>query len=111
MLRDSRILVLEEGTSSINFEADNITQETVDTEFAVCLILCIAYRLNTILVVDRGEVAEFDAPLALFNTPGTTKFREMCDSPTLWSKILQSRSKILVSAIFKYSVDYFYFQY
>ena len=52
-------------------------------EFWNCTILCIAHRLKTILhydrilVLDRGEVQEFDTPLNLFNMDNSI-FQQMC---------------------------------
>lgn len=43
-------------------------QRTIRTEFAFCTVLTIAHRLNTImdsnrvLVLDKGNLAEFDSP-------------------------------------------------
>ncbi|KAG7661623.1 uncharacterized protein J8A68_004892 [[Candida] subhashii] len=88
MVRESKILILDEATSSIDYKTDNTIQKTIATEFAHCTILCIAHRLKTILnydsilVMDKGEVAEFDTPWKLFNTPGST-FREMCDKSNI----------------------------
>ncbi|BFZ56150.1 ATP-binding cassette transporter yor1 [Savitreella phatthalungensis] len=83
LLRRARILVLDEATSSIDFETDALIQETIRREFAGTTILCIAHRLKTIVhfdkvcVMEAGHVAEFDTPKHLYDRHGI--FRSMCE--------------------------------
>lgn len=68
LLIPSHILVLDEATAAVDVETDTVLQETIRTEFKDRTILTIAHRLNTILdsdriiVLEQGEVAEFDTP-------------------------------------------------
>ncbi|CAN6646908.1 oligomycin resistance ATP-dependent permease Yor1p [Trichomonascus vanleenenianus] len=84
LVRRSKILVLDEATSSVDFETDSKIQSTLVTEFSECTVLCIAHRLRTILGYDRvlvmeaGEVAEFDRPIDLFKKENSV-FRSLCD--------------------------------
>lgn len=84
LVRNTKILILDEATSSVDYETDSKIQETISAEFADCTILCIAHRLRTIihydrvLTMDKGEVREFDTPLNLFNDVDGI-FRLMCD--------------------------------
>ncbi|VEU19621.1 DEKNAAC100393 [Brettanomyces naardenensis] len=84
LVKDTRILILDEATSSVDYETDSRIQQTISTEFADCTILCIAHRLKTIvnydriLVMDKGELAEFDTPWHLYNMEGSI-FKSMCD--------------------------------
>lgn len=72
LVRRTKILVLDEATSSVDLETDNLVQQLVRSEFHGTTIT-IAHRLNTILDSDRvlvmqnGCVAEFDTPKALLN--------------------------------------------
>jgi ATP-binding cassette subfamily C (CFTR/MRP) protein 1 len=90
MVRNSKILILDEATSSVDFETDSMIQETITNEFSSCTILCIAHRLKTILkydriiVMDQGRIVEKGAPWALYNSGGP--FRKMCDKANLSSE-------------------------
>ncbi|KAM6957261.1 multidrug resistance-associated protein 1 [Aplochiton taeniatus] len=76
LLRKTKILVLDEATAAVDLETDNLIQSTIRTQFEDCTVLTIAHRLNTImdytrvLVLDRGEMAEFDCPSKLLAKKG-----------------------------------------
>ncbi|GIJ82162.1 hypothetical protein Asppvi_000667 [Aspergillus pseudoviridinutans] len=84
LVRDARIIICDEATSSVDFETDQKVQETMAQGFQGKTLLCIAHRLRTIInydricVMDQGQIAEFDTPLALWEKPGGI-FRSMCD--------------------------------
>ena len=71
LLRQTKILILDEATAAIDLETDDLIQATIRSEFKNCTILTIAHRINTILdydkimVLDNGELIEFDTPEAL----------------------------------------------
>ncbi|XP_069939628.1 multidrug resistance-associated protein 1 isoform X5 [Cherax quadricarinatus] len=71
LLRKTRVLILDEATAAVDLETDDLIQQTIRREFCDCTVLTIAHRLNTImdstrvLVLDKGEVKEFDTPAAL----------------------------------------------
>ncbi|CAL4099766.1 unnamed protein product, partial [Meganyctiphanes norvegica] len=71
LLRKTRVLILDEATAAVDLETDDLIQATIRTEFIDCTVLTIAHRLNTImdstrvLVLDKGEVREFDTPSVL----------------------------------------------
>ncbi|EMD39008.1 hypothetical protein CERSUDRAFT_104287 [Gelatoporia subvermispora B] len=83
LLRRSAIIVLDEATSSIDFATDAKIQATIREEFGDSLLLTVAHRLRTVidydrlLVLDKGNLAEFDTPLNLINKEGGI-FRDMC---------------------------------
>uniref|UniRef100_A0A8D2DAV1 Multidrug resistance-associated protein 1-like n=1 Tax=Sciurus vulgaris TaxID=55149 RepID=A0A8D2DAV1_SCIVU len=76
LLRKTKILVLDEATASIDFETDNLVQNTIRKEFSDCTILTIAHRLHSIidsdrvLVLDSGRIIEFGAPQHLIHQKG-----------------------------------------
>lgn len=84
LVRKTKILILDEATSSVDYETDSKIQVTIASQFSDCTILCIAHRLNTILnydrivVLDEGKVIEFDSPKTLFMN-SNSHFRAMCD--------------------------------
>ncbi|KAJ3537700.1 hypothetical protein NM688_g6639 [Phlebia brevispora] len=88
LIKNSTIIVLDEATSNVDVETDAKLQRTIQTEFASSTLLCIAHRLNTIvyydriLVMDGGQVAEFDTPLNLFDKEDSI-FRSLCDEAGL----------------------------
>lgn len=84
LVRESKILILDEATSSVDYETDSKIQKAIIKEFKDCTILTIAHRLKTILnynrilVLEKGEVKEFDTPWKLYNSENGI-FRGMCE--------------------------------
>eukprot|EP01125_Pyxidicula_operculata_P005095 TRINITY_DN1865_c0_g2_i1.p1 TRINITY_DN1865_c0_g2~~TRINITY_DN1865_c0_g2_i1.p1 ORF type:complete len:1412 (-),score=393.26 TRINITY_DN1865_c0_g2_i1:115-4284(-) len=76
LLKNSPILLLDEATASVDVETDMLIQRTVRSEFKDRTVLTIAHRLNTImdsdkvLVLDRGNVMEYDSPDNLIKKGG-----------------------------------------
>ncbi|XP_069563543.1 ATP-binding cassette sub-family C member 3 isoform X1 [Brachyistius frenatus] len=76
LLRKTRILILDEATAAIDLETDDLIQSTIRTQFEDCTVFTIAHRLNTImdytrvLVLDKGQIAEFDTPTNLLSRRG-----------------------------------------
>ncbi|WWD05496.1 hypothetical protein V865_003573 [Kwoniella europaea PYCC6329] len=72
LLRKTKILVLDEATSSIDLETDEAVQDILrGPDFKGVTTITIAHRINTILDSDRvlvmseGRVAEYDTPEVL----------------------------------------------
>ncbi|XP_026764568.1 ATP-binding cassette subfamily C member 4-like isoform X2 [Galleria mellonella] len=75
ILRGNRILVLDEATANVDPKTDEFIQRTIRKRFADCTVLTVAHRLNTIMdsdrvmVMDSGQLVEFDHPYNLLNKP------------------------------------------
>ncbi|KAF0688476.1 Aste57867_19916 [Aphanomyces stellatus] len=71
LLRQAKIVVLDEATAAIDHATDQLLQRVIRTEFASSTVVTIAHRLDTvldcdrILVFDMGELAQCDAPATL----------------------------------------------
>ncbi|GMC44356.1 unnamed protein product [Saccharomyces cerevisiae] len=97
LVRQSKILILDEATSSVDYETDGKIQTRIVEEFGDCTILCIAHRLKTIvnydriLVLEKGEVAEFDTPWTLFSQEDSI-FRSMCSRSGIVENDFENRS-------------------
>ena len=77
MLTPSNILVLDEATAAVDVQTDALLQQTLrGPMFSNRTIITVAHRINTILdsdrvvVLQRGEVAEFDTPENLIKEKG-----------------------------------------
>ncbi|SPQ99729.1 unnamed protein product (mitochondrion) [Plasmodiophora brassicae] len=76
LLRQSRVIVLDEATAAVDPRTDELIQETIRAEFRQCTLLIIAHRLHTvmdsdaILVVGAGRLVEYGAPRRLLSDPG-----------------------------------------
>ncbi|CAE6506129.1 unnamed protein product [Rhizoctonia solani] len=76
MLRRSAVIIMDEATSSIDLETDDQIQHTIREEMTDALVITIAHRLKTIidydrvLVLNHGQVAEFDTPSRLMRKEG-----------------------------------------
>ncbi|CAM1309247.1 ABCC4 (predicted) [Pycnogonum litorale] len=82
ILKKNKILVLDEATSNVDHRTDELIQKTIRSKFGECTVLTIAHRINTIidsdriLVMDEGNIIEFDSPFVLANDK-SSKFYEI----------------------------------
>ncbi|KAG6617557.1 multidrug resistance protein ABC superfamily [Phytophthora cinnamomi] len=78
LIRDSKVIVMDEATANVDQESDKLIQQTMKESFGGGdrTVLCIAHRINTImdsdkiLILDAGEVVEYDTPSALLQVKG-----------------------------------------
>ncbi|GME72101.1 unnamed protein product [Ambrosiozyma monospora] len=84
LLKNPKILLLDEATASIDYQADALIQKTIREEFTSTTILTIAHRLKTIidydkiLVLDKGHVIDYDHPYKLL-AKEKSLFKGMCE--------------------------------
>ncbi|CAG9826344.1 unnamed protein product [Diabrotica balteata] len=68
ILSNAKIIVLDEATANMDNETQTLVNKSIKDNFSACTILTIAHRLENIvdsdkiLVMDRGEVREYDNP-------------------------------------------------
>ncbi|GFF97906.1 multidrug resistance-associated protein 1 [Aspergillus udagawae] len=83
LVRSSRIVVVDEGTSSVDVETDAKVQSIISSGLGGRTILSIAHRLRTVLMYDRicvmekGTIVELGAPRVLWDQRGI--FWGMCE--------------------------------
>lgn len=83
LLKNPRVLMMDEATASIDYGTDAKIQETL-RELKSSTIITVAHRLQTIidydkvLVLDHGQVIEYDHPWTLVNKEDGL-FRSMCE--------------------------------
>ncbi|KAH8825289.1 multidrug resistance-associated ABC transporter [Flagelloscypha sp. PMI_526] len=53
VLRQSKILIMDEATASVDYATDELISQTIRQEFKTSTILTIAHRLRTILLLDH----------------------------------------------------------
>ncbi|KAH8926904.1 P-loop containing nucleoside triphosphate hydrolase protein [Atractiella rhizophila] len=85
LLKRTKLMILDEATASIDYETDELITQTIKHEFADSTLLCIAHRLRTvitfdrILVLNKGNLAEYDTPLNLIKNENSL-FHKFCKS-------------------------------
>ena len=73
ILRKSKIIILDEATSSVDQKTEDIITNAVDIMFKDSTVITIAHRINTvkkcdkILVMNNGEIVEVGKPDELIN--------------------------------------------
>ncbi|KAL4163270.1 hypothetical protein KRP22_014849 [Phytophthora ramorum] len=86
ILRNSKILCLDEATASMDHSTDEFIQASIRREFAESTVLTIAHRVDTILdydkilVLKQGHIVEFGPPAELRAKPNG-EFAGMLTTP------------------------------
>lgn len=77
ILKKSKILIMDEATSSLDLETDQVLQKVVASQCAECTVLTIAHRISSILsydkviVLDSGHIVEIGHPDELLQRRGS----------------------------------------
>ncbi|KAE8303230.1 Multidrug resistance-associated protein 1 [Giardia duodenalis] len=101
LLRNAPVVILDEATAQVDRENDAIIQSTIRTALADRVVIAIAHRINTIIdfdriiVMDAGEVKEFDTPRALLSNPESlfSKLVAECEDAEELAGIARARSE------------------
>lgn len=84
LLKRSKVILMDEATASIDTDTDRKIQQSIRHEFKESTCFTIAHRINTILDVDhilvmeKGQVAEFGSPAELQRNPKSI-FKSLVD--------------------------------
>lgn len=103
LLRKSKILMMDEATASVDVETDALIQRTIRENMKDTTVLTIAHRINTImdsdrvLVMDDGEVGEFDTPEALLKNDQSLYSKLVRDSQE-GHRVLLGQSTIKIAS-------------
>ena len=68
ILRKSKVIILDEATSSVDQKTEDIITNAVDTMFKDSTVITIAHRINTVkscdrvIIMDEGEIVEVGKP-------------------------------------------------
>lgn len=90
LLKKSKIILIDEATSSIDINNEEVFLKTIKEKFADCTVLTIAHRLKTIrncdkiVVMKEGQVVEVGAPDDLIKIRGGI-FSEM------WNETIKAK--------------------
>ena len=75
LLQNNKIVIFDEATGKIDGNTDKEIQRIIDEVCKECTVITIAHRLSSILhcdrvmVLDQGEIKEFDRPAVLLMKP------------------------------------------
>uniref|UniRef100_A0A1A9WJ70 Multidrug resistance-associated protein lethal(2)03659 n=1 Tax=Glossina brevipalpis TaxID=37001 RepID=A0A1A9WJ70_9MUSC len=92
ILRENRILVMDEATANVDPQTDALIQTTIRNKFKHCTVLTIAHRLHTVmdsdkvLVMDAGRAVEYGSPFELLTETKTNIFHDMAHEDNLKAK-------------------------
>jgi len=76
LVRRTKVLIMDEATSAIDYETDRAIQNFIWSEFNDVTMIIVAHRLQTImdsdkiLVLDSGRLVEFGSPKDLLDMEG-----------------------------------------
>jgi ABC-type multidrug transport system fused ATPase/permease subunit len=98
MLRDTKVVCLDEATASVDTETDDNMQKVIATEFVNCTILTIAHRINTIIenhqvvCLQAGNLVAMDSPSAMLADSNSIFSQLVAETGTASAKNLKQRA-------------------
>ena len=94
LLKRNKIILIDEATSNIDVNNEELFLRTIKESFADCTVLTVAHRLNTIInsdkivVMNQGRLEEIGSPKELLEREDSV-FRKM------WEEAKKSREKVI----------------
>ena len=76
LIKKSKIILMDEATANIDYKTETFLQNSINKELKDCTVITIAHRIKTIinydriLVLNNGEIVEFDSPQNLLDKKG-----------------------------------------
>lgn len=70
-------MLLDEATSSVDIETEDVIRKIINEDFFEATLIIVAHRISTvkncnrIMVLDSGQVMEYDSPEKLLNNPNS----------------------------------------
>lgn len=96
ILRNNKILVLDEATANVDPQTDELIQHTIRDKFHKYTVLTVAHRLHTvmdsdrIMVMEAGFIREFDHPYILLQkTDGILRDMVEATGPTEYDTLFK----------------------
>lgn len=85
MVLNNKILILDEATSYLDSETNDLIEKLITTKFSECTVLAILHRLTTVLNYDKvmilndGAIVEYDNPNNLLNNKNSLFYKIMSE--------------------------------
>ena len=99
LLRDTKIVCLDEATASVDLETDKVMQDVIADQFASRTILTIAHRINTIIENDKvvclehGRLQRMDSPAAMLRDPESMFAKLVAETGEQSARNLRARAE------------------
>jgi len=112
ILRQSKIIVLDEATANVDIETDDFIQKKIMEKFKDCTVITIAHRLITIanydkvLVMSAGKKVEYDSPyMLLVEKEGD---RAISNGSGLFAEMVQKSGENMAKKIFEVAMNKYF---
>ena len=111
LLRDTKIVCLDEATASVDTETDNNMQKVIAEEFHSRTILTIAHRINTIIenhkvvCLEAGKLVAMDSPAAMLADPKSVFSQLVAETGEASARNLKERADAAAEARSRTSRD------
>ena len=99
LLRDTKIVCLDEATASVDLETDKVMQDVIADQFETRTILTIAHRINTIIENDKvvcleqGKLQRMDSPAAMLRDPESMFAKLVAETGEQSARNLRTRAE------------------